>query len=67
MSFGIKTALASLLLILLSTLPALADSGVQGRVAWRGELVPEVLVRAYRSIADIGPFPPRRTWTAPTE
>ncbi len=54
MSFGIKTALASLLLILLSTLPALADSGVQGRVAWRGELVPEVRVRAYRSIADIG-------------
>lgn len=28
----------------------LADSGVKGRVAWRGELVPGVIVRAYRSI-----------------
>ncbi len=54
MSFAIKTALTALLLILLHTLPALADSGVQGRVAWRGELVPDIRVRAYRSIADIG-------------
>ncbi len=31
----------------------LAASGVKGRVAWRGELIPEVRVRAYRSITDI--------------
>ena len=30
-----------------------ADSGVRGRVAWRGELVPEIKVRAYRTVADI--------------
>lgn len=32
---------------------ALAASGVRGRVAWRGELVPEITVRAYRKVADI--------------
>lgn len=32
---------------------ALAAGGVKGRVAWQGELVPGVKVRAYRSIPDI--------------
>nr|NIS40271.1 carboxypeptidase regulatory-like domain-containing protein [Desulfuromonadales bacterium] len=32
---------------------ALAASGIKGRVAWRGELVPEVRIRAYEAIADI--------------
>ena len=54
MNIPIKTTLAFLSLLLFSTLPALADSGVQGRVAWRGELVPDIRIRAYRSIADIG-------------
>ncbi len=46
----------ALLLILsgsLSALSALAESGVQGRVAWRGELVPGVRVHAYHSIPGI--------------
>jgi 5-hydroxyisourate hydrolase-like protein (transthyretin family) len=37
----------------LSALPARAESGAQGRVAWRGELVPGVRVHAYHSIPDI--------------
>jgi hypothetical protein len=41
------------LLLVLIALPAHADSGVKGRSAWRGELVPDVRVRAYRAIADI--------------
>jgi hypothetical protein len=40
-------------LICLFSAPAFADSGVRGRVAWRGELIPQVTVRAYRQIADI--------------
>lgn len=32
---------------------AFAESGVRGRVAWRGELIPEISVRAYHQIADI--------------
>lgn len=39
--------------LLLAATPVLAGSGVQGRVAWRGELVPQVRVSAYRQIADI--------------
>lgn len=42
------------LFLLLAAAPALAASGVKGRAAWRGELVPGLKVRAYRSIADIG-------------
>jgi hypothetical protein len=40
------------LMFFLTLLPAslLAASGVKGRVAWRGELVPGVIVRAYSSI-----------------
>lgn len=45
--------LAILTVLLLAAAPALAASGVQGRVAWRGEVVPGLKVRAYRSIADI--------------
>jgi hypothetical protein len=30
-----------------------AASGVKGRAAWRGELVPGISVRAYRAVADI--------------
>jgi hypothetical protein len=33
--------------------PVLASSGVQGRVAWRGELIEGIIVQAYRDIADI--------------
>ena len=32
---------------------ALGASGIQGRAAWRGELIPGIVVRAYRSIPDI--------------
>ena len=32
---------------------ALTDSGVRGRVAWRGELIQGVKVRAYHAVADI--------------
>jgi hypothetical protein len=48
-----KRLLAILLFFVCASVPALAASGVKGRVAWRGELVPGVKVRAYRSIADI--------------
>src|SRR5690606_4607223 len=41
------------LLLVLIAVPVQAGSGVKGRAAWRGELVPEVRVRAYRAIADI--------------
>ncbi len=37
----------------LPALPAMAESGVRGRVAWRGELIQGVTVRAYHEIADI--------------
>ena len=46
----------SFLLIFFLTLfvaPVFASSGVQGRVAWRGELIEGIIVRAYRAIADI--------------
>lgn len=39
--------------ILLVPAAILAASGVQGRIAWRGELVPGITVRAYRSIEAI--------------
>lgn len=45
--------LLTLLIILLTAAPAWAASGIGGRVAWRGELVPGVRVRAYQSVADI--------------
>jgi len=45
--------LALLPLLLFFAIPALAASGVQGRVSWRGEVVPGLKIRAYRSIADI--------------
>ncbi|MHB8709737.1 MAG: hypothetical protein ACYC9I_12750, partial [Desulfuromonadales bacterium] len=40
-------------LLLLCAGAAWGASGVQGRAAWRGELVPGIVVRAYRSIPDI--------------
>lgn len=40
-------------LLLLTAAPALAANGVKGRIAWEGQLVPGVTVRAYRAIADI--------------
>lgn len=40
-------------LVSLISVTAFAESGVRGRVAWRGELIPEIRVRAYRQIADI--------------
>ena len=39
--------------VLLCAASAWGASGVQGRAAWRGELVPGIVVRAYRSIPDI--------------
>lgn len=39
--------------LLLATGLAWGASGIQGRAAWRGELVPGIVVRAYRSIPDI--------------
>jgi len=45
--------LTLLIALLLAAVPALAASGVQGRVSWRGEVVPGLKVRAYRTIADI--------------
>ena len=42
-----------LLLLLALPLVALAESGIRGRIAWRGELVPGVTVRAFNSIEDI--------------
>lgn len=40
-------------LICLISATTFAESGVRGRVAWRGELIQEITVRAYRQIADI--------------
>ena len=40
-------------LVCLVSANAFAESGVRGRVAWRGELIPKITVRAYRQIADI--------------
>jgi len=45
--------LALLPFLLFFAVPALAASGVQGRVSWRGEVAAGLKVRAYRSIADI--------------
>ena len=45
--------LLTALLSLAMTSWAAGDSGVRGRAAWRGELVPGVKVRAYRAITDI--------------
>lgn len=45
-----------LLLLGVACLPvqqALAEGGVRGRVAWRGELIQGITVRAYHEIADI--------------
>ena len=39
--------------LLLCVGTAWGASGIQGRAAWRGELVPGIVVRAYRSIPDI--------------
>lgn len=39
--------------LLLAAGAAWGASGIQGRAAWRGELVPGIVVRAYRSIPDI--------------
>lgn len=44
--------MVALVLLLLTGL-AWGAAGVQGRVAWRGELVQGITVRAYRSIPDI--------------
>lgn len=40
-------------LLLFFAAPALAASGVKGRIAWEGQLVPGITVRAYHAIADI--------------
>jgi hypothetical protein len=43
-------AVQILIALLISSPPALAESGVSGRIAWRGELVPGVIVSAYASV-----------------
>lgn len=45
--------MAVVFLAILVAAPAHAATGIQGRVAWRGELVEGVRVHAYRNIADI--------------
>lgn len=45
--------ITSLLMLLAIAVPAWAGSGVQGRVAWRTQLVPGITIRAYRSLADL--------------
>lgn len=41
------------ILLLFLTGVAFAETGIQGRVAWRGQVCAGIKVRAYRSIADI--------------
>lgn len=41
----------------LTVAPVWSDSGVRGRAAWRGELIPDITIRAYRQIADIATGP----------
>ncbi len=53
-------------LICMISVPALADSGVRGRVAWRGELIQGVKVRAYHAVADIAGGVPV-AFSAPTD
>jgi len=48
-----RCLLLSLLALVMLAGSAWGAAGVQGRVAWRGELIPGVTVRAYRSIPDI--------------
>ena len=45
--------LGCLCVFVLLTGIAYAESGVRGRVAWRGELVPDVVVKAFQQVADI--------------
>lgn len=47
------TLLLASLFLLLGGAAASAGSGVKGRIAWQGELVPGITVRAYRAIPDI--------------
>jgi hypothetical protein len=53
-------------LICLVAATAFAESGVKGRVAWRGELIPEITVRAYRQVVDIAAGNPVAV-SAPTD
>jgi len=43
----------SLLLLLVLPCTVLAENGIRGRIAWRGELVPGITVRAFKSIEAI--------------
>ncbi len=58
--------LCACVVICLFSIPAVADSGARGRVAWRGKLIPEITVRAYRQIADIAGSEPVAV-SAPTD
>jgi len=42
-----------ILALVLCASSVLAATGIRGRIAWRGELVADITVRAYKSIADI--------------
>ena len=48
-----SSAFLLIVCITLFALPAFADSGARGRVAWRSELIQGVTVRAYRAVEDI--------------
>jgi len=48
-----RAQLGGMMVLLFLAATAFADSGVRGRVAWRGELVPNITVKAYRQVADI--------------
>jgi hypothetical protein len=50
---NISRLLLTLAALFLLAGTAWGAAGVQGRVAWRGELIPGITVRAYRSIPDI--------------
>jgi len=61
MSPRLRHALFVLLSLLLLPTLALAGTGIKGRAAWRGELVPDIQVRAFRSIEDIAAGKPVAT------
>ena len=51
--FDLVKKILCFLLLFVAPVSAVAASGIEGRVAWRGQLVEGVRVHAYRAIADI--------------
>jgi len=52
------------ILSVLLAVPAWAGSGIEGRVAWRTQLVPDMTVRAYRTLEDLAADRPVSTAAA---